>query len=485
MATRSTRSSSDSVLGSPDPTVSVHPAYVRSEIEYCDEICELGGLVMFDWQVGVVDSWLGRDELGKWSSPTGGLSVPRQNGKSLGTVQARSNYGMIALSEKVIYTAHLQKTATETFESMAAFFESKKMSRHVKDIKAALGREQIILKNGGRIKFLARTRSGGRGQHGDLLVFDEAQELDDAQQSSFLPAISASSNPQTIYVGTPPDENAVGTVFKRIRRDAVCGKSKKTSWDEWSVPDIPDDPNDRRIWAATNPSLGITIQPSTIATEVEQMERDTLARERFGWWSPDDAAEKLVDADDWAMLETDSPPDGKIAYGVKFGIDGATVSLAVAVKPKAGPCHVELVHRAPTSSGAKWLANWIRKRRDKAAVVVIDGVGNAISLSNMLMSKDEEYEGMPLAPKAVRVAAPKDVSAAAAGLLDDIADEAVTHFGQLQLTESVVNAKKRRIGAGGNWGWGGDDPTPVEAASLALYGVKTTKRSPGRRSKAL
>lgn len=107
--------------------------------------------------------------------------------------------------EQVIYTAHLQKTATETFEEMRDFFETPALASYVAEIRTALGREQIILKNGARIKFLARTRNGGRGQHGDLLIFDEAQELDENQQASFIPAISASSNPQTIYVGTPPD----------------------------------------------------------------------------------------------------------------------------------------------------------------------------------------------------------------------------------------------------------------------------------------
>ena len=78
------------------------------------------------------------------------------------------------------------------------------MRRYVSEIRTALGREQIILKSGARIKFLARTRNGGRGQHGDLLIFDEAQELDETAQGSFIPAISASLNPQTIYVGTRP-----------------------------------------------------------------------------------------------------------------------------------------------------------------------------------------------------------------------------------------------------------------------------------------
>lgn len=136
---------------------------------------------------------------------------------------------MILANEQVIYTAHLQKTATETFEEMAVFFDSSKTRKYVKDIKTAIGREQIILKSGARIKFLARTRNGGRGQHGDLLIFDEAQELDENQQSSFLPAISASLNPQTIYVGTPPDPEALGTVFRGIRTKALSGQTKEDS----------------------------------------------------------------------------------------------------------------------------------------------------------------------------------------------------------------------------------------------------------------
>ena len=160
----------------------------------------------------------------------------RQNGKSL-LVQGRAEAGMLLFNETVIYTAHLQKTATETFEEMRAFFESPKLRRHVAEIKTALGREQIILKSGARIKFLARTRNGGRGQHGDLLIFDEAQELDETAQGSFLPAISASLNPQTIYVGTPPGPDAVGTVFRALRRRALDGDAQKAAWFEFSVPE--------------------------------------------------------------------------------------------------------------------------------------------------------------------------------------------------------------------------------------------------------
>ena len=140
---------------------------------------------MDPWQSDILADWMGRDAAGKWAAPTCGGSVPRQNGKSL-LLQGRAEAGMLMFNESVIYTAHLQKTATETFEEMRDFFEGPKLRGHVAEMKTALGREQIILKSGARIKFLARTRNGGRGQHGDLLIFDEAQELDETQQGSFF-----------------------------------------------------------------------------------------------------------------------------------------------------------------------------------------------------------------------------------------------------------------------------------------------------------
>ena len=103
------------------------------------------------------------------------------------------------------------------------------------------------------------------------------------------------------------------------------------------------------------------------------------------------------------------------------------MSVSAAVKPKEGPCHVELVHCASTGSGTRWLADWLRARRSGIAVVVIDGTGNAVGLANALKSKDDGYEGKPLVPSAVQVAGPKDASAAAAGLLDALGDGSVTH----------------------------------------------------------
>ena len=305
-------------MGSQEPSVRIAPEYKASDGMDAAKILRLGGFVLDPWQSDLLDDWLAVTPSGKWACRTCGGSVPRQNGKT-GLLEGRAESGMILYNEQVVYTAHLQKTATETFEEMANFFDSPKIRTYVKDIKTALGREQIILKSGARIKFLARTRNGGRGQHGDLLIFDEAQELDANAQASFLPAISASLNPQVIYAGTPPDGESDGSVFRGIREKAIAGDTKTVAWFEYSVKEIGN-VNDPKRWAATNPAFGRRILQSTVESEVEQMDEDTFARERHGWWSPivQTKVDYAIPQDLWDDCKSDKvAPDGKTAYGVK------------------------------------------------------------------------------------------------------------------------------------------------------------------------
>ena len=407
-------------------------------------------------------------------APTCGGSVPRQNGKSL-LVQGRADAGMLLFGEQVIYTAHLQKTATETFEEMRDFFEQDTLKRYVSEIKTALGREQIILTNGARVKFLARTRNGGRGQHGDLLIFDEAQELDENQQGSFIPAISASQNPQIIYVGTPPDPTAAGTVFRKVRQTALDNKSKRMCWFEYSVDEIGDI-TDRSRWADTNPALGRRILESTIASEIDQMEPDTFARERLGWWTPivEHKLETALDAEAWdACASEDLKPEGKTAYGIKFSLDGAEVCLCGAVIPTEGPSRISLIDRRPTGFGVQWLADWLNARYEKASCVVIDGKNGADVLVDRI-ADTWRVKGSVVRPNA------KDVVAAVGNLTVGINERTLTWYKpQDALRISAVTSTKRPIGGG--WGFGGDDAGPIEACALALWGAKNSRRDPSKK----
>ena len=473
MAKTKSKSSSTVRFGAQEPTYRISPEYDTTELRAV-KLLKAGGLLLDPWQSNILDDWMATNAGNKWVSKTCGGSVPRQNGKSL-LVQGRANVGMLTRAERVIYTAHLQKTATETFEEMAAFFDQDVFKKYVKDIKTAIGREQIILNNGARIKFLARTRNGGRGQHGDLLIFDEAQELDESQQASFIPAISASLNPQTIYVGTPPDDTAVGVVFRKIRTSALDGDTKSTAWFEYSVPNIGD-VSDRDRWFSTNPALGRRIMLSTIEGELEQMSEDTFARERLGWWTPivEHKMDYAIDKELWDSCKSDElKPEGKTAYGIKFSADGSEVVLCGAVIPKEGLPRISLIDRKPTGYGTQWLADWLNSRYDKACCVVIDG-RNGVDVLVDKISGVWRMKGSVLRPTA------KDMIAAVSLLMDSLTENTVTWYSQqLDLRESAVTATRRPISGG--WGFGGDNSCPIEACALALWGCKNSRRDPSRK----
>ena len=460
-------------MGRQEPSVRIAPKYRQTDSIDAEKILRVGGMIPDPWQSDILSDWMAMTPNKKWASRICGGSVPRQNGKT-GLIWGRAAAGMLLYNEQVIYTAHLQKTATETFEEMKAFFESGKMKRYVREIRTALGREQIILKSGARVKFLARTRNGGRGQHGDLLIFDEAQELDANAQASFVPAISASRNPQVIYTGTPPDPTAAGTVFREIRQKALDKKTRVTAWFEFSVNEIGD-VSDKSRWADTNPALGRRILLSTIEQEFEQMDEDTFARERLGWWSPVfEQFDYAIDKDVWDACKSDEEkPEGKTAFGVKFSPDGATVCLCGAVLQKEGPARISMIEQRSTGEGTQWLADWLNERYGKAACVVIDG-RNGVDVLVEKIRQVWKFKGSVIRPNT------KEVIAAVSTLTNALSERTVTWYsGQPALRESAINSVKRPIAGG--WGFGGDNSAPIEAASLALWGVKTSKRDPSRK----
>lgn len=475
--TTSTRCST----GSQEPTKLIVPEFVTSDWETCHAINAAGGIDMFPWQDGIMVGWLGRNALNRWSAPVCGNDTPRQNGKTLGLVEPRANYGMLKLGEQVLYTSHLQKTSTETFEDMASFWDTPKMRKHVKTIRTAIGREQIILKDrrkknggyvpGGRIKFLARTRNGGRGQHGDLLIFDEALELSAESQASFLPAISASRNPQTIYVSTPPTPESESFVFRRIRDEALSGRSSRTAWSEWSVDEIGD-VRDRTRWYASNPSLGLLIAEDTIEGECDQMEPDRFARERLGWFCPVRSAEDdlVFSADDWDACATDDEPTGDVCYGVKLSPDGSEAALSACWRGDVP--HFELVDYQDARRGFGWLSDWLDARADRCAMLAVDG-RNADALTSRL----ENYRERQL-----HVMRTSDAIAASALIVDGIRSGTVTHYGQKELDDQAKAAVRRKVGRDA-WCIGGEQSTAIESAACALWAARNARYKPGRKAR--
>lgn len=471
--------------GSQEPRIRVEPYRAASDGPDAALLFAEYAYPLDPWQEDVEDCWLGKDESGMYTVTSAGLSLPRQNGKNT-CLEAREFYGLTINAERILHTAHQVRTAKKSFRRLAALFTDK---RHpeimdlVKNIRYTNGEEAIELWNGGSIEFSSRSRQAIRGFDGiSLLVFDEAQELTDDQIEAILATLAASSTGtrQIIYTGTPPYPGCPGDVFRRRRTICLNDPGKYDAWHEWSVEaENVEEINmqEKSLWYMTNPALGRRITSEFVEEELRTEAPDGFARERLGWWPPivtskDDPA---INTEAWEACMSKAPkPEGKMAYGVKFSLDGSQVALCGAVIPAEGKPRISMIEQRPTVMGMQWLADWLNERSEKASCVVIDGK-NGVDVLIDKISEQWRYKG------SIVRATTKNVIASVGMLTDAVNEEAVTWYEKHQLlNESAKQSTKRPIGGG--WGFGGDNAIsiPIEAAALAFWGAKTSKRDPNQ-----
>lgn len=469
------------VTGNQVPTSFVIPEYDTNDVLDTLDLLSEAGFECMDWQGFLLEAWMGILPNGRWSAPVVGNETSRQQGKTR-CIQGRCAAEMLFYDGTVIYTSQLQKTSTETFEEMAQLMDTRPMRKFLapKGIRTALGREEIRLKSGARMKFLARTRNGGNGQHGSLLIFDESQYLEPQSQGSFLGAISACRTrrgPQTIYNGNAPEENDYGLVFERIRNDALTGKTKRTAWTEWSIgctKSVPETSN-REDWVRINPSWGILLNPETAESEFESLESVQFAHQRLGWFKERDGADKLFSVEEWESTQVDEAPDTwqRLTYGVRFRPDGRSVALSVCVM-SGDVAHVELIREEPMTLGIEWLEEWLAQRAKGASAIAIDGKSDVEDLRQRLTKRK-------VPKRCIVTATPANAASAAGMFLNAVREGTVTHVADPVLRDSVLEASKRKIGEG--FGYDGEYVERIDSCALALWAAKTTKRDPSRKGR--
>lgn len=470
--------------GSQEPRIRIEPPRKSSDGKDAAALMAAYGCKLDRWQQLVVNCWLGKDNRRKYNVTSAGLSLPRQNGKNV-CIEAREFYGMVINGEKILHTAHQVRTSKKSFRRLAAMFNDKRhpeVTDIVRTIRYTNGEECIELDNGGSIEFSSRSRQAARGFDGiSLVVFDEAQELTDDQVEAIMATLSASATGtrQLIYTGTPPYPGCPGDVFRRRRTNCLANPGMHDAWHEWSVAadsvaDIKVD--DETLWYMTNPALGIRLDEEFTREEMRSMAADGFARERLGWWSPiiEKQEEPAIPTEVWdACRSEEKKPDGRTAYGIKFTADGGEVVLCGAVLPAYGAARISLIDRKPTGLGTQWLADWLNERYKQASCVVIDGRNGADVLVDKICGV-WVAKGSVIRPKA------KDMVAAVGTLTDALNEKTVTWYAQQDaLRDSAITSVKRPIGGG--WGFGGENPAPIEAAALALYGAKTSRRDPTKK----
>ena len=472
------------MTGRQTPRVRVEPPRSSSDGEGAAALMAAYGVPLDPWQRSIIDCWLGRDDGGAYCVTSAGLSVPRQNGKNV-CLEAVEFYGLLVKGEQILHTSHQVVTAKKSFRRLEAMFTDRRhpeIFAQVRDIRYTNGEEAIYLTNGGGIEYSTRSRQRARGFDGvSRVVFDEAQELTDDQVDAIMATLAASTTGtrQLVYTGTPPYPGAPGTVFRRRRASCLSEPGAHDAWHEWgvearSIDEIPTDC--RELWYMSNPALGIRLTEAFTEEELRTQSADGFARERLGWWSSVLLAQtdNAIPAEVWdACKSSELKPEGKTAYGVQFSADGSEVALCGAVIPPEGPARISLIERRPTALGTRWLAEWLRERYSVGCCVVIDG-RNGVDLLIDRISDTWRAKGSVVRPRAA------EVVAAASALVDALNERSVTWYAEQEpLRDSAVSSVKRPIGGG--WGFGGDDPCPIAACALALWGAKTSKRDPQRR----
>ena len=471
------------MTGSQEPRLRVEPKRAGTYGGDAADLMAAYSCELDEWQRSVLDCWLGIDEHGAYCVTSAGLAVPRQNGKNV-CLEAREFFGLTILGERILHTAHQVRTSKQSFRRLAAMFTDRshpEITDLVRAIRYTNGEEAIELVNGGKIEYSSRSRQAARGIDGiSLVVYDEAQELTDDQVEAIMSTLSASAtgSRQIIYTGTPPYPGCPGTVFRRRRSVCTTEPGAHDAWHEWSVEGESAEKinvEDRALWYAANPALGFRLSEDFTAEELRTMSRDGFARERLGWWSPvlETVLDFAIPAAAWDACASSAPkPDGKVAYGVKFSADGSEVALCGAAIPAKGPARISLIERRQTGHGIQWLADWLKERADHASIVVIDGRNGADVLVDKIV---ETWR----AKDSIRRPSSREVVTSASMLCNAVSEKSVTWYDkQPALRESALTATRRPLAGG--WAFGGVNSAPIEAAALALWGAKQSKRDPSR-----
>jgi len=251
-----------------------------------DELVELAadlGVDLMPWQVHVVRNAMQLREDGSNAHRVVGLTVARQNGKSM-LLQLRIAAGLLLWDERLIVaTAQSRDVALETFRGVVDLIEnSPKYTLQVRSVLRSYGREELRLRNGCRYRLVAPTSGGARGFSCHLAVIDELREHRTYDAYAAISYTTTVPKGQLWFASNAGDQSSV--VLNDLRRQAL-GQSTPGNvyYAEWSA-DPQLDVADPVAWAQANPSLGHLIDDDTLAGRLETDPRAVFETEALCRW---------------------------------------------------------------------------------------------------------------------------------------------------------------------------------------------------------
>jgi hypothetical protein len=473
-----------SVLGEQRPRISRLPVYKASVGPKAVALADMAGLELDDWQQWCLINGLGKRENGSLSAFEICIILARQNGKTA-LIEARELAGLFLLGEElIIHTSHEYKTAEESFRRMEYLIRNTpEFDRRTISIRTAAGELGFELDTGQRLRYLARSRSSGRGFTCNCLVLDEAMILDAGMMGATEPTLSTIPNAQIWYAGSAGIKGKSSQLASLRRRAADPDETKnlRLFFAEWSIdphneycdPGCTehDDPSTLESVAKANPALGIRISEEFINDERESMkdipgefEREVLSVGEYP--SPDDAW--LVVRELWwnntEDAATDSPRLMHPIFAIDVNPERTRAVIAVCGLRTDGKVGIETVE---SRAGMSWLVDRAVEINDKHRPHrwIIDPVSEAGSFID-----DLEKRGLRIEKITAR-----DVTYASGMVFDGLRDGWLWHLGkETALRKALAGATKRDLAH--SWAWdrknSAVDISPLMAITTALWGYQ-------------
>ena len=467
-----------------EPRIAHIPPCMSGSGKDAVELAAAAGIVLDDWQAHVLENSLGENADGSWSAFEIGVCCPRQNGKSEIAV-ARMLAGLILFEEPLqVFSSNLFDAAVEIHRRLASVLEENSdLSRRVKSISRAHGREGVELLNGCRVRFRARGAGGGRGHSPNCVIFDESMYLPADVYADLVPSVSAQSHQQIWCLGSAADQSVHpdSVVFSRMRERAQSGDGGALAWFEWSVPFDKDGMDEA---TAADPAMLLMANPAIetgrltleqIARERNALDLPTFATERLGAgdWPKGDGHWRVIPQDRWQACEdATSSPLNPVCFAFDTAADRRSgTAIAVCGLREDGLPHIEIVDLClDTRDAAQRIAELVGAHKPSA--VVADAAGPTAALLPTLDA---------LHVKVTLTSAPEH--AQAAGMFYDAVMARAVRYRRTKwakdLDLAVQVATKRSLGDGG-FGWSREGSSasiaPLVAVTLAVWATQTIGR---------
>lgn len=472
------------MLGSQTPRIESKPdGIVGSHGARVIQFGRLAGIHLDPWQELLINRLFDVNAQGNSAATEFGYLVSRQNGK--GEVQLLWELAHLFMFPRpdrkpklIVHTAHEVKTAAEAFLRIQAVFDTTprlEKALAVNGIQTANGKEGIKLRNGNRLRFIARSKKSGRGLTMDKLVVDEAQICSSSAYAALQYATSAVPDLQTIMAGTVPGPEDDPEVFEAARDRGRAGKTARAYWAEWNPSGSEahdyevEDYSDMDMWAESIPALGGRIRVETVADQVDRaVDMEELERERFSIWRDPAPKEEIqlndVDPTAWAGSARPGAALGQpCTLAVQLGRTGGYSTISAASRTEDGKILVRHMH---TDRQTLWVPAKLQELRDElgAQLIVLDQK-NCASIIPELDKAGIKYMAM----NATEIAGAFDL------MVESINAGQVAHCDQEELTISLRNAIARKVGNLG-YTWEQSDPTEpvtqIQSATAAHWAVK-------------